>query len=404
MKKFNKNSLLFVFVIVFVAVGIWGKCFSSLKHYTIECVYGLLHGNISSFFDYKYYVDDISNKELSYHDTMMDINSIKNNLLGTKVIEKDDVVVVKSDSGSLAEPTKGLRDIEIEEIALKIEELKNIVEKNKASFLYCIAPTKGLYESLPENVENAYVNNHNSFISKLKSHGVPTLDLSVALKENGVKDSDVFYYTDHHWTATSGFMATKAICEKLNKCYEFDYTQSLIDMNNYNIKVYPDWFLGSKGKKVGAFFTWHGADDFELITPRFETDLTEMQPFKNQVRSGSFEETVLYKNNLEKDYYKINTYATYSGGDFRLQIVKNNLNPNGKKVLLIRDSFACVVSPFLSLQTSELHICDVRNGDYYVGDKLNIETYIQEINPDYVIVLYSGVSAPDSENGRYEFY
>lgn len=401
MKNLNKNSLLFVFVVIFIIVGIWGECFNSLKYYTKEMVYGLLHGNISSFFDYKYYVDDISNKGLSYHDTMMDINSIKNNLLGTRVVEKDDIVVVKSDAGSLANPTTKLKDNKLEEVAIKIEGLKTVAEKNGANFIYCIAPTKELYEVLPENIENDCANNHNIFVSKLNSHGVPTLDLSVSLKENGVKDSDIFYYTDHHWTATSGFTATKAILDELNKRYKFNYTESLIDINNYNTKIYPDWFLGSKGKKVGTFFTWNGADDFELITPKFETNLTEMQPFKNQVRSGSFEETVLYKNNLKKDYYKINTYATYSGGDFRLQIVKNNLNQNGKKVLLIRDSFACVVSPFLSLQTSELHICDVRNGDYYVGDKLNIETYIQEINPDYVIILYSGVS---TDPAKYEFY
>lgn len=87
-------------------------------------------------------------------------------------------------------------------------------------------------------------------------------------------------------------------------------------------------------------------DDFELIVPKFESSLTEEQPLKNEIRKGSFENTVLYMKNMKKDYYKINTYATYSGGDFRLQIMRNNLNKKGKKILLIRDSFACVVAPF----------------------------------------------------------
>lgn len=133
---------------------------------------------------------------------------------------------------------------------------------------------------------------------------------------------------------------------------------------------------------MGTFFTWHGADDFKLITPNFETKIFEEQPFKKQIRRGEFKDTLLYMDNMEKDYYNINTYATYSGGDFRLQIMKKFLNPNGKKILMIRDSFACVVAPFLALQTSELHVCDVRNGDYYVGQKLNIEHYINKTNPD----------------------
>ena len=87
-----------------------------------------------------------------------------------------------------------------------------------------------------------------------------------------------------------------------------------------------------------------------------------------------------------------------------MQIMRNNLNPNGKKILMIRDSFACVIAPFLSLQTSELHICDMRNNEKIVGDKLNAEEYIKQIAPDYVIVLYSGVSNFEESHGKYDFF
>lgn len=132
--------------------------------------------------------------------------------------------------------------------------------------------------------------------------------------------------------------------------------------------------------------------------------MSEEQPFKNEKRNGKFEDTVLFLENMKKDSYGVNTYATYSGGDFRLQIMKNNLNPNGKKILLIRDSYACVVAPFLALQTSELHICDMRNYEYYVGNKLNAEEYIKQIKPDYVLVLYSGVFSIEKSSGRYDFF
>ena len=109
-------------------------------------------------------------------------------------------------------------------------------------------------------------------------------------------------------------------------------------------------------------------------------------------------------DNMEKDYYHKSPYSTYSGGDFRLQIMRNNLDTDGKKILLIRDSFACVVAPFLSLQTSELHICDMRDYQWYVGDKLNMEEYIREINPDYVLVLYNGISSVKDAHGKYDFF
>ena len=108
--------------------------------------------------------------------------------------------------------------------------------------------------------------------------------------------------------------------------------------------------------------------------------------------------------NMKRDYYNINTYATYSGGDFRLQIMKNNFNTNGKKILLIRDSFACVVAPFLALQLSELHICDIRDGDDYAGNIINIKDYIKEVEPDYVVVIYLGVTSLRNSGGRFNFF
>ena len=401
MKKFNKNSILFLFVILFIIVGLWGNCFEQLKLDTLDMLSGIKHGNITSIFDFKTNVDDISNQELSYHHSLMDVNSIKENLIGTRVVNKKDTIVVKADSGSLIEPIKKIKTSEIKQVVNKIATLKNVSENNGARFLYCLAPTKELYEKTPENIDNFCYENYNLFLSELEKSSIPTIDFAETVNKS---DYEVFYKTDHHWTVRAGFEANNALLNKLNSLYGFDFNKKLTDLSNYNIEHYKTWFLGSKGKKVGTFFTWHGADDFDLITPKFETNIIEERPFKNQIRTGSFKETVLYMYNMKRDYYNINTYATYSGGDFRLQIMKNNFNTNGKKILLICDSFAGVVAPFLALQTNELHICDMRNFDYYVGDKLNVEKYIKKIEADYVIVLYSGVTSLENSDGRYDFF
>lgn len=404
MKKFNKNILVFAFFIVFIIIGIWGDCFEQLKWKTIDLAVGIKHGNISSFFDYKYYVDDISNKELSYHDTMMDVNSVKENLLGTRVIFKDDATVVKMDSGSLSSQSKKIDTKEIKKTVEAINRLKSVSEKNGAKFLYCAAPTKPQYEKSPENIDNFAEDNYQSFLKQMNAAQIPYIDFKQELDNSNIESDSIYYFTDHHWKVNSGFFATRALCKELNSRYGFSYDEKYTDLSNYNIQSYSNLFLGSFGKKVGTYFTWDGADDFDLITPKFDTNLTEEQPFKNEKRSGKFEDTVLFMDNMKKDYYGMNTYATYSGGDFRLQIMKNNLIPNGKKILLIRDSFACVVAPFLALQTSELHICDMRNYEYYVGEKLNAEEYIKQIKPDYVIVLYSGVSSIEKSDGIYDFF
>ena len=396
MKKFNKNSLIFIFAVGFILVGIWGQFFDNLKANTTLMVSELFHGNIHSVFDFKAEIDKVSDSELSYHDSMMDLNSARENISGTRIIKKDDELIAKSSSSSLLVPTNHYIDtVEMAQMIKSIDKLKAVTEKNNAKFLYCAAPKKENYEEPPTNLMSYGKVNYDNFLFSLKQKGIPYIDFTSALSNNQISSDDIFFVTDHHWKPYSGLVAATSICKELNTLYGFGYNTDYTDINNYHIERNRDLFLGSYGKKVGTFFTWQGADDFELITPTFETNMTEEQPFKERVRNGDFEDTVLFMENMKKDYYNVNTYATYSGGDFRLQIMKNNLNPNGKKILLIRDSYACVVAPFLSLQTSELHICDMRNYDYYVGEKLNAEKYIKKLHPDYVIVLYSGVPNGD---------
>ena len=402
MKKFNKNSLIFIFAVGFILVGIWGQFFDNLKENTALMVSGLVHGNIHSVFDFKAEVDKISDSELSYHDSMMDLNSVRENISGNKNKKKEDDWYAKSSNESIISPGNHFIDtVEMEQMVEKIDKLKTVSEAGNAKFLYCAAPRKEIYQTPPVNTVSYDKVNYDNFVSALKQKGIPYIDFTFALSDNQITGDDIFFMTDHHWKPYSGFVGATSICKELNVLYGFRYNADYTDINNYHIERNRDLFLGSYGKKVGTFFTWQGADDFDLITPTFETNMTEEQPFKGRVRNGGFEDTVLFMENMKKDYYNVNTYATYSGGDFRLQIIKNNLNPNGKKILLIRDSYACVVAPFLSLQTSELHICDMRNYDYYVGKKINAEEYIKKIRPDYVLVLYSGVSNGDN---RLDFF
>lgn len=404
MKKFNANIALFIFAIIFIITGIVGHCFKRLGRTAFDVFADAVRGKIVSAESFIENVDNITSTELSYHSVLMDIDSVRNNLLGTRIIKKDESAIIKSESGSLFEIPDGINDEDMSKIVSLIKELELVSEDNGAEFLYCAAPRKEFYENAPCNISNTSRESYYWFIQELQSAGIPVLDFSGMIERHKATGFEPYYYTDHHWTTRTGFFAAEAICEELSACYGLVFDEEYTDLKNYHVERYLDWFLGSFGKKVGTYFTWHGADDFELIIPNFETSLTEEQPFKNEVREGTFEETVLDMSSMEKDYYGKNTYATYSGGDFRLQIMKNNLSSNGKKILLIRDSFACVVAPFLALQTSELHICDVRNYSYYVGEKLNIEKYMKEIDPDYVLVLYSGISAFKNSAGKYDFF
>lgn len=392
MKKFNKNIVVFVLCMVFVIIGLFS---TSVLRPIAGSFFRLIKGQ-NTFEEAKTTITDTANEAIIYHNQMVDLNSLKENILGTRIIKKGESFIVKNDEGYLGYSSKVVVDNNtVNTITSKIKELEVVAEENNAQFLYCCAPTKEYYYKFPSNTVSENKKNKEKLLNCFTENNIPYIDFMHSFKNNDIDGEDLFFRTDHHWRVYPGFIAAKAICEELNSKYGFSYDKKIVNIENYNVKKYYNYFLGSIGKKVGTYFTWQGADDFELITPKFKTNMTEEQPYKNSTRTGSFEESVLFMDNMEKDYYNKSPYATYSGGDFHLQIMRNNLNPEGKKILLIRDSFACVVAPFLALHTSELHICDMRNLDGMVGDAVNVKDYIQKEKPDYVIVLYNGVGSKD---------
>ncbi len=358
MKKWNKNIILFILVAAFIVLGFG----SALIQYTLKTVkdvaLGIVHFSPTQIDTSLSLFESRSKSAVSYHDDLLTVNSIKDNVLGTRVSTKDGVA--KAYSGKLVSEAKKVSTEKMNDTIDTIADLQRVAEENGAGFLYCLAPAKIYYETAPENVQNYERENITEFYSLLKQNNIPCISFADSFENCAIPTDQLFFDTDHHWKPRTGFEAYRIIYLELNKRYGFAYRDEYLDINNYHVETYRNWFLGSQGKKVGLYFTSLGADDFDLITPTFETHLTEEQPFKEEKRSGSFDETVLFLENLGKDYYHKGNYATYCGGDFRLQIIKNQDNPNGKKILLIRNSFACAVAPFLSLQTSELHICDVR--------------------------------------------
>ena len=399
-RKFNKKMTVFVFAVIFLITGICNKGFfdsvaKSAKKLNDDDN-GISLKTVRQFCDE---METNTQEKLVYHNELMDINSLKENISGTRIITKDDSVIVRSDNGSLIAASPRIMDeSSLDEIADHVKGFEECAQGAGAKFLYCAVPTKTFYETYPENVTDNSVLNYRNYIQKLKDRQIPLLDLGDVFKEKNMSEDSLYFYTDHHWTSRTAFEASGAICERLNLNYGFSYDEKAADINNYKIKTYKNTSLGSYGKKVGTWFTWRGKDDFDLIIPEFSTDLTERSlRTKKIVRSGSFENTVLHTEQIKDDPYKSVMYDIYSNGNQNMQIVLNNLKEDGKTVLIIRDSFGSPVTPFLSLHTGQLHILDIRP-----GDRLNPKTYIRKIKPDYVIILYTGITSYE-EGGKFDF-
>lgn len=266
-------------------------------------------------------------------------------------------------------------------VALKQEEIP---------LLFVQTPLKVIedYTTLPPSVVDYSRKNTDDFLSRLEENNIDFIDLRESVKEDGLDLSTLFFKTDHHWRTETAFWATDKVAEILNERYNLDLNQdgSYTDLASYNQKVYEKFFLGSQGRRVGRLYA--GVDDYTLITPKFDTDyeVTINKSDSSTTYTGTFEETILKQGLLdEKESVYTNRYASYFGGDYPEVIIKNKLQAEGKKVLIVKDSFALPFSAFLSTMFEETRMIDTR---YFKEGLLN---YIEDYQPDVVLYVYKSM-------------
>lgn len=299
--------------------------------------------------------------------------------------------VIRLNDGPLAFASTGTPDSEAQAAVLK--RLQHGLADRDIPLLYLQAPSKITGDDdLPYGVTDTSNQNADALLAALDEAGVDYLDFRQTLRDAGGDWGNWFYVTDHHWNPEGAFTAFQALCRKLT-----DYDQTLpvsrgekrrpitIDekwtqRDSYDTSTLQDFFLGSQGKRVGSLYA--GMDDFTLWVPKAPTLLSNNAD--TPARHGDAEETVLYPERLEEtDPFDANPYTYYAGGDYGFTRIKNYYNPQGPKVLLIRDSYACAITPFLAYSCSELDILDPR---YFRG---NFFSYVGWVDPDVVLVMYT---------------
>ncbi len=266
--------------------------------------------------------------------------------------------------------------------------LAQALEEREVPLLYVQAPQK-LQENddrLPTGVTD-YGNDYaDQILGVLAENNVATLDLRETLADTGRDWSSFFFRTDHHWTPEAAFTAHQTLAQVLETDYGFTIPEENTDSAAFTRTNLSDFFLGSQGKRVGSLYA--GVDDIEVWTPNFDTDFTYSIPIYDMERTGPFEESLLFPERIEeKDFFNGNPYTLYAGGDYPMARIYNELSPDRPRIMLLRDSYACVLTPFLALDCGELITVDLR---YFHDDLL---TYVDWLEPDLVIVMYTAGSA-----------
>nr|WP_317325205.1 DHHW family protein [uncultured Flavonifractor sp.] len=260
------------------------------------------------------------------------------------------------------------------------------LEKLHIPYLYVMAPQKIQrgQDLLPLGMAENGNSSADAFLEELEQWGVFAYDLRPSFENNGIY-SNWFFQTDHHWKPEAAFFAWQHLAQILDHRYGFVTADLLTDPADWTTTVLDDFFLGSQGKRVGSLYA--GVDDFTIYTPKFDTKLTYSSPDGGFERTGTFNQSVCFPERVaKKDWFNGNPYTYYSGGDYGIATMTNHKNPNGPKLVLLRESFSCALAPFLAMSCSELTTIDLR---HFSGDLL--ET-IEGLDPDLVLTMYAASS------------
>jgi hypothetical protein len=285
---------------------------------------------------------------------------------------------------------------DVTKAAEQMTKLHDAQKGNGKQFLFVLAPFQvPKYEDiLPAGYLDYSNQNADDLLDMLRDNNVPFLDLREEMQKDGISSADAFFVTDHHWKPETGFWAFAKIVDHLAEAKIIKPVDpKFTDINEYNIEVYKDWFLGSAGKRTGTYYA--GVDDISVIYPKFETEISLEIPYKNVSQKGAFSDVVFSRKLVERDFFNDGAYDIYGYGDVNGKDYRNANAPADLRVLFIRDSFACATATFFPLVATECKELDMRHvyGDFYGHN--NFLSFYNEYEPDVIVVLVNAGSVTD---------
>lgn len=277
--------------------------------------------------------------------------------------------------------------------AESITGLNQYLKDKNIPFLYVQAPFK-VSERQDTSVSGKldFSNqNANALLAELKKNNVSYVDTREYLNENYENYHEAFYRTDHHWKPETGLEIAGLLLDELQLRFQLETDVSRASTDRFDKEILENFFLGSWGKRVTLSGT--APEDFVTLLPNYETDFSVTIPERGMNVTGDF--SVLYNHSLlqEKDYYNGNPYEAYIWGNNAVMNIKNNNSANKTRILIVKDSFGNCVAPFLACGVSEVDVVDVR---HFTG---SLETYVEEKEPDAVILLYNAALLNDAAKG-----
>lgn len=263
-----------------------------------------------------------------------------------------------------------------EELAARVGFVNKLGDNLDVPVYFSLVPDKSYTypELLPANAPNVDDGSTIQRAMELCGDGVTFIDMRDYFLREGWEAS-MFYRTDHHWTTWGAYQGFVKLMEGMGVDVEHD--EEWLD-----IKVAED-FYGTTYSASGA--GWVEPDSIYQVIP--EGGAKGSVTVTRYPEGEPIEGGLYYPEKLAvKD-----KYAYFLGGNQPLCIIRNPDAANGK-LLVIRDSYADSLAPFLAEEFQEVHLFDLRYNN------TSLKKYVADNQIDQVLVLYSANNFNTDQN------
>lgn len=251
-----------------------------------------------------------------------------------------------------------------------ISYIAEFAKKTEIPTYMCIVPTSGyiMQDKLPKNHyeyrDNELINTAKAVLRKSDSN-IKFIDLMPSFSEKS-NSQQLFYKTDHHWTSNGAYTAYGTIADSMGL--------NATPKSEFTVTGY-DSFYGTSYAKSALWLT--KPDTIELWKNKNHTDSTISVYIKDgqkEITSNS----MFFDENLSTS----DKYTAFLDGNHGYVKITNNDNKSAKKLLIVRDSYAHSLAPFLADNYSEITLIDLR---YY---KSPVSSLIKDQSIDETLILY----------------
>lgn len=306
--------------------------------------------------EYEEYIND----QFPLRNQWISIKSLNEYLLGK--IENNGIIY--GENKWLFEKFTSLNKVKLSN---NINAINQFSKKYDKSVSVMIVPNS--YEIYSEDLPRGlYQIEQEKIIKGLYSNLIYSNNINLLDKFKNEKNNYIYYKTDHHWTTYGAYLAYCSFIESIG--------MKPINLNYYNSNEISG-FYGSYFSKAKPF--------------NISSDIIKYYDFEGLEMNILGEEVY----NSIYDFSKINSrdkYSMFIRGNNALTIIDNKNLKNGKKILVIKDSFANSLVPFLTQNFEEVHVIDLRSFN------IKISNYMEENDFDNILVLYNFINlATDSD-------